>query len=50
MLKKMVSKKDPHSYEPWEEALLSSLGKETDWTDRKYLKPLIEFINLDKEN
>lgn len=44
MLKKMVSKQDPDSYEPWQEALLSAIGQECDWTDKKYIIPLIEYI------
>lgn len=44
MLKKMVSKQDPDSYEPWQEALLSAIGQEFDWTDKKYLISLIEYI------
>lgn len=49
MLKKSVSKKDPATYEPWEEALISSFGKDSDWTDKKYLTPLITFIKSTKE-
>lgn len=44
MLKKMVSKQDPDSLEPWQEALLSAIGQDFDWTDKKYLIPLIEYI------
>lgn len=44
MLKKMVSKQDSDSYEPWQEALLSAIGQEFDWTDKKYLISLIEYI------
>ena len=44
MLQKMVSKQDPESCEPWMKALLSAVGQKCDWTDRKYLIPLIEYI------
>lgn len=44
MLQKAVSKKDPQEYEPWEKALMSAVGKTCDWTDRKYLEPLLVFI------
>lgn len=45
MLKKAVAKKDPADYEVWEKALMSVGDESADWTDRKYLQPLIEFIN-----
>lgn len=44
MLQKAVAKKDPQDYEPWEKALMSAVGKTCDWTDRKYLEPLLAFI------
>lgn len=44
MLQKMVSKKSPDSYEPWEQALMCAVGKECDWTDKKYLYPLLDYI------
>jgi len=44
MLQKAVAKKDPANYEPWETALVSALGKTCDWTDKKYLQPLIEYM------
>ena len=47
MLQKVVSKKDPAIYEPWEKALMCSIGKECDWTDKKYLSSLIKFISSD---
>lgn len=45
MLQKVVAKKDPRDYEPWETALISAVGKTCDWTDRAYLKPLLAFIS-----
>lgn len=44
MLQKAVAKKDPKDYEPWERALISTDGKVCDWTDKKYLEPLLMFI------
>ncbi len=44
MLQKAVAKKDPKDYEPWEKALMCAVGKVCDWTDTKYLEPLIKFI------
>lgn len=49
MLKKVVAKKDPAAYEPWEEALISAFGKQHDWTDECYLKPLIAYIQTNKK-
>jgi menaquinone-dependent protoporphyrinogen IX oxidase len=45
MLQKAVAKKDPSTYEPWEAALMCSVGKQCDWSDKEYLKPIIEYIN-----
>ena len=44
LLQKMVAKKDPSAYEPWETALMEAGGKVSDWTDPKYLEPIMEFI------
>lgn len=46
MLKKAVAKKDTASLEPWMKALLSVDGQKCDWTDPKYLEPLIEYLRL----
>ncbi|MCI8994557.1 MAG: flavodoxin [Lachnospiraceae bacterium] len=45
MLQKSLAKKDPDAYEPWMEALLSSAGQVCDWTDKKYLVPLLDALN-----
>lgn len=45
MLRKAVSKKDPSEYEIWEKALMVVKDEKCDWTDKEYLKPLVEFIN-----
>lgn len=47
MLQKAVAKKDPASYEPWMKALLSASGQNCDWTDQKYLIPLIGYIKME---
>ena len=44
MLQKAIAKKDPQTYEPWMKALMSAVGKKCDWTDKEYLKPLLEYI------
>lgn len=49
MLQKSVSKKDPSDYEPWEAALMCSIGQKCDWTDRKYIKPILEHILCELE-
>lgn len=45
LLQKAVAKKEPSTYEPWEAALMGAVGKQCDWTDKKYLNPIIEYIN-----
>lgn len=49
MLKKVVAKKDPETYEPWEEALISAFGGQHDWTDACYLKPLLTYIQTNSK-
>lgn len=44
MLQKAVAKKDPATYEPWEKALMCALGNKCDWTDKKYLEPIINYL------
>ena len=48
MLKKMVAKKDPTTYEPWEAALMEATGN-CDWTDKEALKPLIDWVWQEKQ-
>ncbi len=43
MLKKVVAKKDPANYEPWEAALMEAEGN-MDWTDRAAITPIVEYI------
>ncbi len=44
MLRKAVSKKDPADYELWEKALMAAGDNKCDWTDRKYIGPIIGYI------
>lgn len=44
MLRKAVAKKDPSEYEVWEAALMAAGEEKCDWTDKEYLKPIIEEI------
>lgn len=44
MLQKAVAKQNPDEYEPWQKALMCAVGQKCDWTDKKYLEPLLEFI------
>ena len=41
---KSVEKKDRETLEPWERALADAAGKSCDWTERKYLEPLLDFL------
>lgn len=42
MLKKAVAKKDPADYEVWEKALMEAGEEKCDWTDKSYIKPLLD--------
>lgn len=44
MLQKSVVKKDPSTYEPWMNALMCAVGQTCDWTDKKYLIPLMNYL------
>lgn len=41
MLRKSVAKKDPADYEVWEQALMAAGDTPCDWTDRKYIEPIL---------
>lgn len=45
ILRKVVSKKNPDEYEIWEKALMAAGDEKCDWTDAKYLQPIIEELN-----
>ena len=42
--KKTIAKRDPSTYEPWMVGLMSAVGQTGDWTDKKYLAPLMEYL------
>lgn len=44
MLQKAVAKQNPEEYEPWQKALMSSVGQKCDWTDKEYLEPLLKYL------
>ena len=44
MIQKAVAKKDPKDYEIWETALIEAGQNTKDWTDKAYLKPIIDEI------
>ena len=44
MLRKAVSKKNPDDYEIWEKAIMEAGEKKCDWTDKKYVEPILECI------
>ena len=45
MLRKAVAKKDPADCEIWEKAIIEAGENKCDWTDRKYIEPIIGYIN-----
>jgi menaquinone-dependent protoporphyrinogen IX oxidase len=44
MYVKMLEKKDPSEIKAWDRPLLEVKGKKADFTDKKFLKPLLELI------
>ncbi|MEA4832174.1 MAG: flavodoxin domain-containing protein [Oscillospiraceae bacterium] len=44
MLRKSVAKKDPSELEPWMTALISAGDEKCDWTDKAYLKPILDTL------
>ena len=45
LLQKSLEKADPATFAPWQQALMEARGKSCDWTDKKYLTPLLEYLN-----
>ncbi len=41
MLRKAVGKKNPEDYEIWEKALMEAGDGNCDWTDKKYIAPIL---------
>ena len=48
MLQKAVAKQDPDTYEPWQKALMCAAGQKCDWTDKKYLEPILTFAKCNR--
>jgi len=46
LLQKSVAKKDPSTYEPWMKALMCAAGQSCDWTDKKYLIPIQDYLDI----
>lgn len=44
MYVKMLAKKDPATMKPWEKPFIEAKDKKCDWTDKKFIAPLIERI------
>lgn len=44
MLQKAVAKKPQEEMEPWMSALMGAIGQNCDWTDKAYIKDLIEYM------
>ncbi len=44
ILQKVIARQEAASLEPWMEELLRSKGRICDWTDKKNLLPLLEYI------
>ena len=44
MLRKAVAKKPLSEHEVWEKALMDAGNSKCDWTDKKYLKPILNAI------
>lgn len=47
MLRKAVAKKPPEELENWEKALMATDNDCCDWTDKKYLKPILDSLKAD---
>lgn len=45
MLRKAVAKKAPSEYEVWEQALMEAGDEICDWTDKKYIEPILAEVN-----
>lgn len=45
MLRKAVAKKAPSEYEVWEQALMEAGDEIYDWTDKKYIEPILAEVN-----
>lgn len=41
-----ATKKDPATYEPWEVALIQAVGSKCDWTNKKYIEQILEYVRI----
>ena len=44
MLRKAVAKKQLDEYEVWEKALVAAGDDSCDWTDQKYIEPILDLL------
>ncbi len=44
LLQKIVAKKKTGDYEVWEKALIEAGNKKCDWTDKAYIKPILDAL------
>lgn len=44
LLRKSVAKKDPKDYAVWEQALMAAGDDKCDWTDKRYLEPILRAV------
>ena len=44
LLQKVVAKKKTGDYEVWEKALIEAGNKKCDWTDKAYIKPILDAL------
>lgn len=44
LIYKSLEKKEDKDLKPWMKALLSAYGKDVDWTNKSYLKPLLNYL------
>lgn len=44
-LRKVIANKNPDDYEVWEKALMAAGDEACDWTEKRYIKPILECIS-----
>lgn len=44
LLRKSVAKKNPEDYQIWEKALMAAGDNKCDWTDKKYIEPILAAV------
>lgn len=44
MLRKSLEKKNPADYEIWEKALMAAGDESCDWTNKKYIEPILKML------